>query len=434
MLRFALATMLASVCPHFLCLGQTSPGPDSESTGETARLPRWLHLGAELRARTDFAADDGQTARTALFLNRLRLNISVEPTNWFRLYFQGQDAEAFSPVSGQGTEALRNRADIRLGYAELGRSEVGWTARLGRQELSIGDERLVAADNEWDTLGQSFDAVSLDWRRAEFHLWTFTGFRVEPRRRRPDPFDTASRISGVTFAWDRGGSGLVQPYLLWKRGGETFDLQGHAGHRDVAVPGLLVHGVLPAAFDYSVEVAMERGHVADEPMRAWAGHWEIGWRPFGSGTGVRIDAEYNHASGDRDCADGQHGTFDDLYPAGFNRYGMADPFAWRNIRYPEVAIAAPVSRRWSMSAGVRAYWLADRKDALYQQGEEEVAHVSNATSTWVGNHLHVSLAYRHSVRWRLAGGYARLQAGDYLRQAQLAGGANGVYGLILYSR
>jgi len=426
MLRIALAAMFASGC-----LGQTLPEPDPATS---SRLPRWLQLGVQLRARADISGVGADSDGAMFYLNRLRLNVSVEPTNWFHLYFQGQDAQAFSFNSGQGAEAMRNRADIRLGYAEFGHSEVGWAARLGRQELSIGDERLVAADNEWDVLGQSFDAVSLDWRRAEFHLWTFTGFRVESRRRRPDPFDTANRISGVTFAWDRGGRGLVQPYLLWKRGGETFDLQGHAGHRDVVVPGILVHGVLPAAFDYSVEMALERGHVADEPMRAWAGHWEIGWRPFGPDTGVRVDAEFNHASGDRDCADGRHGTFDDLYPAGFNRYGMADPFAWRNIRYPEVAIAAPLSRSWSMSAGLRAYWLVDRQDALYRQGEDEVAHVRNASSSWVGNHLHVSLAYRHSARWRLAGGYARLQAGDYLREAHMAGGTNGVYGLILYSR
>jgi hypothetical protein len=424
---FALAAMLASLCPHPHCVGQTPSPSNPETTDKKPLLPRWLHLGVELRARVD------DSAGSAFYLNRLRLNLSAEPTRWMRFVFQGQDAQAFSLNSAPGAEAFRNKADIRLGYAEFGLAEAGWSTRLGRQELSIGDERLVAADNDLDVLGQSFDALSLAWRRSQWRLQAFTGFRVEPRRRRPDPFDTANRISGLTVAWGRGAS-LVQPYLLWKRGGETFDLQGHAGHRDVVAPGVLARGTLPAALDYSVEMAIERGHVAAEPMRAWAGHWELGWRPFGPDTRVRLDAEYNFASGDHDAADGRHGTFDDLYSAGFNKFGMPDPYLWRNIRYPEAAVTAPLSRRWSMLAGFRVYWLAERDAALYGPGEVEVAHVIGASSSWVGNLAHVAAICQGSPRWRLAGGYSYLQQGSYLRQAQVDSGGNRLYVLFLYSR
>jgi len=49
----------------------------------------------------------------------------------------------------------------------------------------------------------------------------------------------------------------------------------------------------PAPLDYSVEMALQGGR--QEAIRAWAGR------------------------------DGRHTTFDDAYPAGYNKYGMADP-------------------------------------------------------------------------------------------------------------
>jgi hypothetical protein len=39
---------------------------------------------------------------------------------------------------------------MHQGYVEVGRAEQGWQMRFGRQELAVGDERLVSADSYWD--------------------------------------------------------------------------------------------------------------------------------------------------------------------------------------------------------------------------------------------------------------------------------------------
>jgi hypothetical protein len=380
-------------------------------------LPSWLKLGVELRGRAESgnAFDPGSDDR--FYLNRLRLNFTLLARPWMRFFLQGQDARVFSPGAVLDHEHLRNPVDLRQAYAAFGRSEAGWQVKVGRQELLLGDERLVGADNYWDRFGQTFDAIRVGFAGTRFRLDSFTGYRVQPARRRPDPFATSSRISGVALLVRTGGGGVVEPYLLWKRGGDTVDLRSHPGHRDVLTPGVRAQGALPRGLDYNVEMALQRGHVVRDGISAGAGHWELGWRPLGADLGPRIGVEYNFASGDRNPSDSRHGTFDDLYPAGFNKYGMSDPIAWRNIRYPAAGIEMPVTRRWAAYAGYRFFRLVSVADGLYPGGDEYLVRNSAATSPNVGSHVLVSTAYTHSSHWRLYAGYGYIFPGAFLRQS-----------------
>jgi len=380
-------------------------------------LPSWLKLGVELRGRAESGNAFDPGSEDGFYLNRLRLNITVQPRPWMRLFLQGQDARVFSPGNALDHGHLRNPVDVRQAYADFGRSEAGWQVRVGRQELQLGDERLVGADSYWDCFGQAFDAVRVGFAGTRFRLDSFTGFRVQPARRRPDPFDTSSRLSGVSMQVQTRGGGVVEPYLLWKRGGDTLDLRSHAGHRDVLTPGLRAQGALPRNLDYNVEMAFQRGHVVYDSISAGAGHWELGWRPFGADVGPRIAVEYNFASGDRNPSDSRHGTFDDLYPAGFNKYGISDPIAWRNIRYPAAGLEVPVTKRWAAYAGYRFFRLVSTKDGLYPGGDQYLVRNPAATSSNVGSHVLVSAAYTHSPHWRLYAGYGYVFPGAFLRQS-----------------
>jgi hypothetical protein len=191
----------------------------------------------------------------------------------------------------------------------------------------------------------------------------------------------------------------------------------HPGHRDVAVPGLRAQGNMPRNLDYNVEMAIQRGHVVGDRLSAWAGHWEIGWKPRGREMGPRLGLEYNFASGDRQPDDQRHNTFDDLYPAGFNQYGITDPFAWRNIRYPAVATDVPLTRRWTVYGGWRSYWLATVNDGLYPGGDEYLTRNSDAGSSHIGSQIFFSAGYERSSLWRVHAGYGHLFSGKYLRES-----------------
>jgi hypothetical protein len=366
----------------------------------------WLKVGVEFRGRVESNALFEAPSPDSVYLNRLRLHVAVQPRPWLRFFVEGQDARAFSPGAARDPEDLRDTVDLRQAYVELGLPEQGWRMTFGRQELAIGDERLVGADSYWDYFGQVFDAVRLGYAGKRFRAGAFAGFQVQPARWRFDPHDRAERIAGLTVRFHG-----VEPYLLWRRGG------GPSGHRDVLTPGLLAQGGLPHHLDYNVEMALQRGHVSEDGISAWAGHWELGWKPRGSESGPRVALEYNYASGDSDPADGTHGVFDDQYSANYNDFGMLDPILWRNIRYPGAGLEIPITKHWTISGGYRRYWLATVRDGLYPGGDEYLVRNPDATSSYVGSHALVSATYERSERWRVNAGYGRLFPGAYLRQS-----------------
>lgn len=371
----------------------------------------------ELRGRAESGSVFDAAAGGGLYLNRLRFDASVQPASWTHVFVEAQDARVFGVGVGGDHNALRDTLDLHQAYLDLGRSEAGWKLRIGRQELALGDERLLGADSYWDSFGLAFDALRVDFAGSRLHALAFSGFRVEPARRRPDPFDTASRISGLAAQIRMPGEGVLEPYVLWKRGGDTVDTLNRPGHRDVVAPGIRMQAALPHALDYSVEMVLERGRVVRDRISAWAGHWEAAWKPLGAEFGLRLGVEYNFATGDADPADGRHGTFDDLYPAGFNKYGMADPIAWRNIRYPMIGAEVPLTRRLTLSGAYRHYWLATIRDGLYPGGDEYLVRNPAASSGDVGAQALVSAGLLGLPRWRIHTGFGYLFPGRYLRQA-----------------
>ena len=245
-----------------------------QADGHGGGMPAWLKLGGEVRGRAESDNPLDPDGGGRFYLSRFRLNVQVQPSPRVRFVVQGQDARAFGQGRSKGRESLRNTFDLRQAYVDLGDAETGWQVRTGRQELSLGDERLLGADNYWDAFGQAFDAVLLGYAGPRFRADAFAGFRVEPGWRRLDGFDSASRIAGIRVQRKTRGSDVVEPYFLWKRGGDTVDLEEHPGHRDVLTAGVRAKGNLPHAADYNVEAAVQRGHLVDEPVSAWAGHWD----------------------------------------------------------------------------------------------------------------------------------------------------------------
>ena len=144
----------------------------SAQESPTVRFSGELRLRGEWDGRTVGVGDDAAT------LSRIRLGARVALNGWLGAFAQLQDARAWGTEGNTLTDASADRLDLHQGYAEIGHAE-RVLGRLGRQEIALGDERLVGAVG-WANTGQAFDGARLLGRTGGFD-WNVFWMNVAER-------------------------------------------------------------------------------------------------------------------------------------------------------------------------------------------------------------------------------------------------------------
>ncbi len=387
-------------------------------------LPRWLDLGGEIRGRAESNTAIGFVPGNddTYYLHRLRAHFGVQPAPWFRVYAEAQDAHAPGYDQRPLPATVEDTFDLRQAYVQVGSEKSGWSLRAGRQELIFGEERLVGAAN-WGNVGRTFDAARLMYRRGGVRLDWFASVVVPAITDRFDRPAFTNKLHGFYTSLGDPGKIVAEPYFLWKV--SPGDLYVYTfGGRSVAK--------LPARIDYDIEVAGQRGHVANSELRAWAGHWQLGYTLPGTDRTPRLVAEYNRASGDRNPRDNVRGTFDQLYPTNHDKYGTADRIGWRNMHDAMAAVKWNPHPKWRVSVDYHRFFLASRQDWLYTDSGAPVLRNPNARSSRIGDEIDVYGFYQPSKALQFGAGYARLFAGSFLKQSGRPGDASYPYFLWLY--
>lgn len=138
----------------------------------TATFSGEVRFRGEWDGRTVGVGDDAAT------LSRIRLGARVAMNGWLGAFAQLQDARAWGTEGNTLTDASADRLDLHQGYAELGRAE-RVLGRLGRQEVALGDERLIGAVG-WANTGQAFDGARLLGQTSGFD-WNVFWMNVAER-------------------------------------------------------------------------------------------------------------------------------------------------------------------------------------------------------------------------------------------------------------
>ncbi len=294
-------------------------------------MPAWLRLRAEFRERVEGFANSGfvDARDDTYYLSRLRFNATLTGKS-IGATVQVQDARVGDKSVGATAAPFKAAFDLRQAFVDLGSAKAPLTARLGRQEIAFGDQRLVGHAN-WLNAGRSFDAARLTLKTKPAQIDLFAASVVRILEDEFDKSGNGNRFAGAYVSTPRVvPRATTEPYLFWRRDVNQRAESGALDSLQQVTTGARLAGRLPARLDYNVESAFQRGSLGPDSIRAWAGHWQIretltgAWAP-------RVSAEYNYASGDTDPADGIRGTFDQLYPTAHDKYGLADQVGWRNI-------------------------------------------------------------------------------------------------------
>jgi hypothetical protein len=377
------------------------------------QLTPWLQVRGEFRARIEGFTGGGFADNSdAYWMDRFRLNATVNPTTSMKFVVQVQDARAFDKTAGSQAAPLRDTLDLRMAYGEFGSTN---TVRIGRQELVFGEQRLIG-HLSWLNTARTFDGARVTLKRKGLQLDAFAASVVTIQ---PDLFDRSGYGNGLYGAYLSTTTIVpnqtLEPYVFWRQSrGIAAELGGVADLHQ-ATFGVRMAGKLPSAFDYSTETAAQTGSVGRDEVRAWASHWLVGKTLTGVFALPRFFTEYNYASGDANRADGTRGTFDQLYPTGHDKYGLADQVGWRNIHHARLGVELKPSATWGVNGGYHSWWLASVTDALYSAGGAAVARsVAGTAGRHVGQEIDIQAAYNYSPQLQVGAGYAYLIPGEFL--------------------
>lgn len=347
-----------------------------------ARL-RW-----ESREHT-FTLNRAVTAVTddSWLLTRLRVGATgrLAPAWTARVQLQdsrelGSERAAVPFISGsEGDDPL----DVRQAYLEY--KSPALVCRMGRQTLALGEERLVGV-SEWSNFARCFDAARITWPKLGDGVDVFVSSVVHTQPDGRTGWHANHSSSHDLFGGIYGRFAVtptlkVEPYLLGRN--SRKDLVYSAGAAGSSRPFDIPQKILTAGvrivggpadklggFDYDCDFAGQAGETRGRQIvagtflypgpdwlehRAWAAHAGAGYSVGIGGLPLRLYAEVNRASGDRNPADRQDDAFFNLFPTNHKFYGLVDVFGWKNMR--ELAVTASTTVR-GIKARVEQHWFA----------------------------------------------------------------------------
>lgn len=399
-----------------------SPVEKKPSDYLNEQLPSWLKFSGEFRMRFEESGSTGfNNPEDSYLLTRARFNISIQPARWLIFFGQTQDSRGlFQDVRHPGPP-YQDTWDIRQAFVEIGDTEKGPIALIaGRQEINLGDQRLVGSSN-WTNTARTFDGVRLSLRHAGYGLDAFASSVVDERDQELNHHTKGNDLHGLYgHLTSVIPAATIEPYVLWRIAPVSLSpLTEHGGRGKLneKTAGVRCEGKLPLGFDYNIEMAKQFGSLGLDSVDAWAGHWLVGksfssakWRP-------RWVVEYNYASGDSNPADGTRGTFDQLYPTAHLKYGLTDQVGWRNIEDVHTGLEVKATKRLALNGGFHDYRLAAVRDGLYNAAGALVARSrTGVAGRHVGEELEVYGTYDLNQTIQFALGYGHLFTGEFLNR------------------
>ena len=193
-------------------------------------------------------------------------------------------------------------------------------------------------------------------------------------------------------------------------------------------------GKLPARLDYSIEMAVADA-ARSAPTRQRVG------RPLAAAR-VACRAARRAASAANSTSrpatpiptDGTRGTFDQLYPTPHDKYGLADQVGWRNIHHVRAGSSSRRSKDAPITANYHSWWLAETRDGLYSASGALLARVAGGRRDRRTSARSSTCRSRAPLtpQLQLAGGYAHIFPGAFLKQATPGASYSYPYVMVTY--
>jgi Alginate export len=391
----------------------------------------------------------GADVDNAYLLYRIKPHVGYTAP-WYSVFVEGRFSGSTGDDRNPNPES-DGIFDLHQAFVTIGNhKEFPLSLKVGRQELSYGDERLIGAF-EWNNIGRVFDTAKLRWQNAYFAADFFSGRVILPRDNHfnmPNDYDW---FSGIYTSTKLIPKQVTEVYLLSRNvGAKSLAANAPTGPNGPSARDIYTLGVRaksnPGEFggwDYTGEVMGQYGHFNDpttplltDPSLehiayafAFLGGYtwrDASWTP-------RLGLEYDFGSGDSNPTDNKHQTFENLFPTNHKFYGYMDLFSLQNIHDVRLITSAKPLPRISVVGEAHSFWLANTHDSFYTVAGARRGTlaptpgnsygINPSYSSFVGAEIDVVANYAFSPQGSLEFGYGHFFRGDYVKQSLSAIGS-----------
>ena len=405
--------------------------------------PVTFDFGGQMRLRYEY--QDGFSIKgydpqgqDQLLLERVRLELSAKFWKRPRLFLQLQDAHPFLTRFGEAdfpkNNPIEDTLDIRQLYAEwlhIGDSPFGF--RIGRQQISYGDQRVFGPGNWGNTGRYAWDAAMFifdtDRLASDFWVGRYLTYRTDvwPNRWVENflTFVNYNRVKNLPFRLD------LFYVLKYDYSGKIAGESGTGNLLSHSI-GLQLEGQTAKVLDLGLTFVGQFGRYGKDSLRAFGANIKLGvtapldFKP-------RLAVQYTWGSGDANPQDGLHQTFDGVFGGRDIFYGRLNLFFWANLHDAELDFSAELLPKLSMLVEAHHFRLDQPKDAWYTTGlGVSRRDPTGASGASLGVELDFHLVWTVWNHLELMAGYGRFLPGGFVKATGPAAPADWFFSQAVY--
>ncbi len=339
-------------------------------------------------------------------LHRIRLYGDLQLTPNVRLYAEMIDAESNHENFGPRIIEV-NRADMLNLFVDaklLDNGQRAISARIGRQEMVLGDERLVS-NLDWANTRRTFEGIRVTMDNASYSI---DGFWFNPMRLDDRSFDAPDRdqeFMGVYSSFKGLENQTFDAYWLRYlngRGVNDFEFNTF---------GMRYHGGRGARL-WDCEAAYQNGENTDGSDHV-AAMLTLGlgrklsncrWKPT-------MWMYYDWASGDDRLGAGN--GFHHNFPLAHKYHGFMDLYGRRNIEDVNFQLVVNPTQKLKLLAWYHYMFLETKSDTPYSVGMTPFNPGNAPGSAELGHEIDFIASYKLGPRQSLLLGYSHFFSGEY---------------------
>lgn len=314
------------------------------------------------------------------------------------------------------TDMLNLFTDIKLANVNNGPVY----ARVGRQELLYGSQRLIST-LDWVNTRRTFQGVKTFWRTP---TWDLDAFWVRPmitEKSNFDNWDTQQNFYGLWGTNKYKPGHLVDLYFLSLDNNRDLTaqavrqaniLQGNSNLHTLG--GRLVGNI--DNFLYELEGMYQFGERSNLDISAFAVATGVGYRfplPMNPQGWIR----YDFASGDGNPNDGNSNTFNQLFPFGHYYMGYMDRVGRQNIHDINAQFTLHPMPWFTFISQYHRFYLANNRDYLYNAaGAATLRDPTGQSGSHVGDEIDFRANFHVNRHQDVLVGYSKLFSGGFIEK------------------